>query len=163
MEKAIILLSGTPDGKNKFIDIAKSASWLWNINARDFLGSKSSSFYWSGERNEDYYKFTSEFLGLVNKYFEFEEKYLREKIERFLSDDSTEKRHGDKSFEKFILIVHGVSKNIVQTLMSDYGVFKVHISRRDLNSNIESHDLTLYEDDENFDEEVAKVINTLAK
>lgn len=162
MKKAIILLSGTPSGKSKFIEIAKKESWIWNINSRDFLGTKAPSFYWDGERNENYYKFLGEYLKLVNKYFDFEEKYLREKFDKFSSDDSEFKSSGDKQFDKFVLIAHGVSKELVSTLESDYGVFKIHVSRKDLNSNIEP-DLVLYEDDENFEAETIRFIETLTK
>ena len=163
MEKAILLISGSPSGKSKFIETAKKSSWCWNCNAKDFLGTKTNSFYWNGERDEEYYRFTYEFLELVNRYFRFEEKYLKNKIEDFLKDDSPNKLSKDGTvFDKFLLIAHGVSRELVSTLKDDYGVFQIHISRRDLNSNAESmNDLVLYEDDENFEGEVNRVVNVL--
>lgn len=163
MNKATILLSGLPEGKSKFIENAKKISWCWNVNPLDFLSTKSNGFYWDGERNEEHYKFLREFLGIVNKYYMFELKYLKEKIEKFLSDENEQKLSGDKIFTNFILIAHGVSKELVSILKDEYGVYQIHISRRDLNSNIELYDLVLYEDDENFEEEVIRVVTTLAK
>lgn len=161
MNKAIILLSGTPSGKSKFIETAKNSSWLWNINPRDFLGAKSNSFYWDGERTDEYYKFSNELLKLVNKYFEFEEKYLKEKIEKFQSDYSETKTNKEKVFNKFLLIAHGISKDIVPMLKNEYGVFEIHVTRHDLNTNVELHELILYEDDANFESEVERYINVL--
>jgi hypothetical protein len=164
MKKAIIIASGTPEGKNKFDEIVKKSSWSWNVNFKNYLGSLSKNFYWSGERDETYYKFIVELSDLTNRYFSSEEKYLREKIEKFNSDDSEQKIGEDgKVFTKFILIIHGVSRDLVDMLESDYGLFQLHISRRDLNTNTESHDYVLYEDDENFEEEVERVLNVLTK
>jgi len=163
MKKAIILLSGSPSGKNKFIEEAKKSSWLWNCNSRDFLGTKAHSLYWDGEKNEKYYDFTLEFLNLVNKYFYFEARYLKDQIEKFLSEDSESKTDKVKKFNTFLLIVHGVSKELVSELESEYGVFQVHISQRNLNTNIELYDTVLYEDDDNFENEVNRVIRILTK
>jgi len=80
-----------------------------------------------------------------------------------LSDENEQKLSGDKIFTNFILIAHGVSKELISILKDEYGVYQIHISRRDLNSNIELYDLVLYEDDENFEEEVIRVVTTLAK
>ena len=168
MKKAIILLSGTPQGKSKFDEITKETSWVWNTNPRNYLGALSKNFYWSGERNEQYYKFTEELLTLTNRYFNFEEKYLKEKIEKFNSDDSLikilrEEGQLEKKFDRFILIIHGITKDLVEMLESDYGVFKLHISRRDLNTNVKEQDYVIYEDDPNFKEEVERVLRILTK
>ena len=161
MNKAIILLSGLPSAKTKFIEESKKSNFLWNCNFRDFLGTKANGLYWDGERDENYYGFTLEFSRLVSKYFRAEEKYLKEKIEKFLADDSEEKKIGNNVFTNFLLIVHGVSKELVSTLESEYGVFQIHVSRRELNSSIELYDIVLYEDDENFESEVQRVISVL--
>ena len=164
MKRAIILASGLPTGKNRFDEIAKKTSWVWNINYRNYLGLLSKNFYWQGERNEEYYKFVRELCDLTNRYFNSEEIYLREKIEKFNADDSESKLGEDgQKFYRFILIVHGVSKNLVDMLESDYGVFQLNLSRRDLNTNIESYDHIIYEDDTDFEEQVERVLNVLTK
>jgi len=163
MKKAIILLSGIPEAKTKFINEVYKSNWVWNINFRDFLGAKAKGFYWDGERDENYYNFTLEFLKLVNNHFQAEGKYLAEKIDKFLADDVETKEHEGKIFNNHILIAHGVSKELIPVLEAEYGVFKIHVSRKDLNTNIEIHDLVLYEDDDNFETEVNRVIQTLAK
>jgi len=70
-------LTGKGTGKSKFIESAKKISWIWNVNPLDFLSTKSNGFYWDGERNEEHYKFVREFLGIVNRYYMFELKYLK--------------------------------------------------------------------------------------
>ena len=161
MKKAIFLLSGTPSGKSRFDEIAKQKAWCWNINFNNFLGALSKNFYWQGERDEHYYQFIAHLRDLVNREWGAEEKYLREKIQKFNADDSEQKVMGDAQFDTFILIVHGVSKNLVSCLEEDYGVFKVHISQRKLNSNIEKHDYILYEDDPDFEEQVQRLVRVL--
>ena len=99
----------------------------------------------------------------IRKYFYFEARYLKDQIEKFLSEDSESKTDKVKKFNTFLLIVHGVSKELVSELESEYGVFQVHISQRNLNTNIELYDTVLYEDDDNFENEVNRVIRILTK
>jgi len=165
MKKAIILLSAdSQNSKNKFIEEAKKTSWVKNCDPRGFLGSKANGFYWDGEENQHYNDFTLEFLDLVNKYFYFEARYLKDKIEKFLSDDyEVKKDRKGKEFDTSLFVIRNVSKELVNELESEYGVFQVHISQRDLNANIELYDTVLYDDDENFESEVFRVINILTK
>lgn len=163
MKKAIILLSADLQSSNdRFTEEARKISWVRNCDPRGFLGSKANGFYWDGEENQHYYDFTLEFLGLVNKYFYFEARFLKEKIEKFLSDDyETKKDRNGKEFDTSLLVIRGVSNELVNELESEYGAFRVHVSQKDLNTNIELYDTVLYEDDEDFGEEVNRVINVL--
>lgn len=162
MKKAIILLSSDLQSSNRFIEEAKKVSWVRNCDPKGFLGSKANGFYWDGEKNQHHYDFTLEFLGLVNKYFYFEARFLKDKIEKFLCEDyEIKKDRQGKEFDTSLLVVHDISKDLVNELESEYGVFQIHVSRRDLNANIELYDTVLYEDDENFGEEVNRVISVL--
>ena len=45
MKKTIIVLSGSPEAKNKFAEIVKDMAWVWSINAKDFLRENLRLFY----------------------------------------------------------------------------------------------------------------------
>jgi hypothetical protein len=168
MKKAIVILTGQAEAKNKFDLLVKNQSWVWAINAKNELSRASKNhLFWDGERTEEFHKFLGIFLELVNEYFNFEEKYIRSMVEKFLADEDEYKlltpRDGgeQKKFDKFLLVIHGVNKELVQTLEEEYGAFQLHVTTRELNTNIENHDFTLYADDEDFQEKVENTINIL--
>lgn len=164
MKKTILLISGSPEAKNKFAEIVKEIAWVWAINSKDFIRENLKLFYWDGSRNEEINLFISNQLELYNEKFDFEKKYLMEKINRFQADESEVKVHENKTFDKFVLIAHGVSKDLVSFLQEDYGVFKIHLSKREYHSNENLNDYTvLYEDDENFTFEVNRIVEVLTK
>jgi len=164
MKKTILLISGSPEAKNKFAEIVKEIAWVWAINSKDFIRENLKLFYWDGSRNEEINLFISNQLELYNEKFDFEKKYLMEKINRFQADESEVKVHENKTFDKFVLIAHGVSKDLVSFLQEDYGVFKIHLSKREYHSNENLNDYTvLYEDDENFTIEVNRIVEVLTK
>lgn len=171
MNKLMILLSGTPDGKKNFDKIIKKECWTWNCNAKNFLSDLSRSFGWDGvTRDDKFYKFISEFLSLLNRNFNFERKYLDQKIKAFLDDESEVKtdRETQKEFSKFILIMHGVSKDLVEGLKQKYGVYKIYIARgkkEDWNNStyIPESDSVLYEDDDTFEQEILNIVNKLTE
>jgi hypothetical protein len=170
MKKAIVILSGESGSKNKFDLLVKNQSWVWAINAKNELSRASKNhLFWDGERTEEFHKFLGIFLELVNEYFNFETKYIRLMIEKFINDTDEFKlltpRDGgeQKKFDKFLLVIHGVNKELVQTLEEEYGAFQLHVTTRELNTNIENHDQVLYSDDENFESEVNRVIDILTK
>ncbi len=166
MKKAILILSGTPSGKNEFDKIAKETCWIWHTNSRNHLGKVSKKdFFWNGERDEDYEKYLSEIFPVLNKYFNFEEKYFRDLLDnKFLPDNDEVKTDQEgKEFQNFLFVIHGLSKALVPVFEEEYGAFQIHISSRNLNSNVENHDKVLYEDDVDFKEQVEDLINTLVK
>ena len=165
MKKTIIVQSGSPEPKNKFAEIVKDMAWVWSINAKDFLRENLRLFYWDGSRTDEINKLVVEQLELFNEKFDFEKNYLVDKITKFNEDDSEVKVKENKTFDKFVLIAHGVSKNLLPFLQEEYGVFKIHLSKKEYNSNEKfTNDVTiLYEDDENFNVEVNKLIEVLAK
>lgn len=163
MKKTIIVLSGSPEAKNKFAEIVKDMAWVWSINAKDFLRENLRLFYWDGSRTDEINKLVIEQLELFNEKFDFEKRYLVDKITKFNEDDSEVKVKENKTFDKFVLIAHGVSKNLLPFLQEEYGVFKIHLSKREYNSNEKfANDFTiLYEDDADFNVEVNKLIEVL--
>lgn len=177
MNKTIVLLSGVPSAKTRFSEIVNEIAWSWNCNSKNFLADLAKSLGWDGETRDDkFYKFISEFLSLANKSFDFERKYLEQKIRAFQEDESetkTDKLSG-KEFSKFVLILHGVSKELVSWLQEDFGVYKIYVTRYSLNSNfIPESDFIIYEDkkeadgmyseNENFETEILNIINKLTE
>ncbi len=164
MKKAIILLSGTPEGKAKFIEVAKTLSWVKNVSFKTQLGVYTQSLHDGVERNEAYDNFIYELRDLVNRYFDAEIKFIERSIERFIFDKQDEKHLPDgKSFTTSLLILHGVSKNLFETLKAEHGVFVLKISRRSFNSTESETDTVLYDDSSNFDETVARIVRTLTE
>lgn len=161
MKKAIIVLNGTPDGKSAFSLVLKEIAWVWELNPKKYIKDKAKLFNHDGET--DLEKYAGEQLELVNKHFDFEKKYLRENIGRFKADEDEFKTNAlkTKSFDKFVLIIHGVSQDIIEHLKEEYGIFTVNISRKDLNTNIEKYDKVLYSDDEGFSIDVNRTIEIL--
>jgi len=167
MKKAILVLSGDPTGKNKFNEIIKETCWVWSVNSKNHLGRiAKNELFFEGERDEKYNKFISDFFKLVNDNFNFEEKYIKELLEnKFLQDNDEYKTDTEgKKFDRFLFIIHGLSsKELLQELESEYAAMQIHISSRELNSNVESHDKVLYHDDEDFRAQVENLIEILVK
>ncbi len=166
MKKTIILLSGSPNSKNRFAEMVKNIAWIWEINSKDYLRENLRLFSWDGNRTEEINKLVEDQLKLYNERFDFERKFLKDRIERFLSDEGEFKKSSEgKVFDKFVLIVHGVSKELVPFLQEEYGIFRVHLSKKEYNSNERfPKDITiLYDDENNFSLEVNRIIEVLTK
>lgn len=167
MKKAVLVLSGLPEGKNKFNEVAKETCWIWHVNSKNHLGrvAKNEFFSDGAERDERYNKFIADLFKLVNDNFNFEEKYIRDLLEnKFLLDSDEHKTFEGKTFENFLFVVHGLSsRDLLNELENEYGAMQIHISSRALNSNVEAHDKVLYYDDEDFAEQVNKLIEVLTR
>ena len=167
MNKAIVLITGTSAGRSKFNKIAKETCWVWSASPRDYLCKVSNNkFYWNGDKDDNFFKFITDLSNLVNTSYEFEKKYIDELVEKFRQTDDEVKtsydEHGNqKTFNRFLLVIQDISKEFTEELKDDEGGFQIHITRRDLHTNIENHDLTLFEDDLDFEEQVQKTLNVL--
>ena len=163
MNSSIILLSGTPSGKKNFINIAREDNWVWNLNIKDRLTEVAEKeLGYKGERDEAHYKFISKFLSLLDSTYNYQEKFLTEKIQKFLSEereyfaDST-----GKKFHNYLMIIHGVTPKMVYFLKENYGVFQIYVSEKKLNTVGGRFDNILYEDDEDFPEKCKNTLNIL--
>lgn len=172
MNKIIVLLSGTPSGKSKFDELARQSNWTWNVNPKSRLSDESRILGWDGVVTDAHHKFIAEYIALLNKYLGYEKKFIEEKISSFKSDDSQTKtaRGSDKVLTRFMLIMHGVSKDLAEELQKEHGAFRIHITRRDFNTItrrtaegniIPKSDFVLYEDDLDFEEQVLKITEGL--
>lgn len=168
MDKAIIVITGTPSGKGQFEKIAKQNVWLWNVNPKNWLGEVARRhLYWSGEeRNEEYHRKIARLYSLVNEEFGFEGHYIAQLLERFRDFDKevmrgTGEDGQEREFTKFLLVIHGISKELTKRLEEEEGALQVHVTSRTLNTNVELHDYVLYEDDADFEERVLKLIKVL--
>ena len=149
MNKAVVLLTGTPSSKSKFVESAKTSACLWNVDLNNFLGSRTKGFYWNGElcwdvrgEGKDYEDLTYDIFELIYTYFQ---------------ENETEE---DK---KNILLVDGASRSLSEKLVSDYGSFKIHISDKDVGEDASLYDMILCENSENFDSEINRLFNVLTK
>lgn len=163
MRKAIILLNGTPAEKKNFSSILKEIAWVWDIDPRKYIRDKAKQFFYCNGDLSDIGKYVAEQLNLVNKHFDFERTYLTENIQRFVDDEDEVKTFGNRSFDKFVLVVNGVSAELLEFLKEEHGAFVVTVSRRDLNTNVESQDMILYSDEDSFSIEINKLIEVLTK
>lgn len=85
MEKQILILTGSNDGKTAFINLAKSKGlWVWNFSAENRLSKLSYDLGFDGNRSKKYYDWLIEFRDLANKYWNFEDLYFIAMIEKFI-------------------------------------------------------------------------------
>ena len=162
MNKTIVVLTGDPDAKNEFLDKVKSLAWFNNFNPKSYLGKVTEHIREEKERDEDYWNFLSEFLKLSNKYFDYEETSTRKKIREFLADNDEAKVTKDgKRFDKFLLIIHGLSPDIRESLKEEYPVFIIRLETSKQSSSEMAQDFVLKTDLDNYDKEVERVINIL--
>lgn len=120
MKKTIILLDGTPKGKNRILELTKDIAWVWSIKPRKYVEDKEKIFLNGGEDLE------SELKEQVD--YNLERNYIKETIGRLHKDSDEIKVHGDKAFDRFVLYIHNVSPDLVEWLKDEYGVFTVNVS-----------------------------------
>jgi len=163
MRKAIILLSGTPTGKNRFAEVAKQKAWLWNINYKNVLADRFSDLLQGEDRDKTYYRFVAKILDLANKFYDAEKRYLWEKATKFSQDEDEAKidKEGNK-FEIFLLIMHGVSRELIEPLKNDFGVFEIEVEE-EKSKKTELKDLHLFEDNPEFENQALNIIEMLSK
>jgi hypothetical protein len=168
MNKAIIVLTGSPEAKVKFDEIAKRDYFVWNANSKNRLTKiDKDDLYWNGVKDKSYHEFIDEFLDLVNRYNQFENKYIGELIEKFTQDDCDQRIIKDvlgneKVFDNFLLVIHGLTKTLTEELKDQEGIFQLHLGDKK-NTIVENHDYVIFEDEENFEAEVLKVLKVLTK
>jgi hypothetical protein len=110
VEKAILVLDGISEGKTAFIDIAKEAGyWIWNINHRNVLSMLAGKIGWDGNRNNNFYDFVKDFDALANKYFNYEEWYTLDMINKFIDSENTN-----------ILIIHNCNCEISSRIQEEF-------------------------------------------
>lgn len=140
MNKVIVMLSGTPQGKNALSELLKQQAWVWDINPKNALGAEMKNpnrqsplnfnpkFYWNGERDATYYKYLSDWIKILNKHFDYEAQYIEEKIQSFNDDTDEEKKSLEgKTFNNFVLVIHGISPQLIDQLKEEHGALRVII------------------------------------
>lgn len=163
MNKAIVVLTGDPEAKNDFIERVKSLAWINNFNPKSYLGRVTDHLREGNEKNEDYWNFLAEVMKLANKYFNYEEESVREKIAKFLSDEDEVKRTDGSSFDSFILIIHGLSVRVRDSLKDEFPLYVIRLATSKQPSNETSQDFVLETDSDDYDSEVVRVVNGLTK
>jgi len=157
-EKTIIILSGIPDGKTKFVEIIKKHGfWTWNINPHNVVGTTAKTLGWDmQERDETYYDFISEIERIANKYWNFKDNYISSTIQRFKDNPKPD-----------VLIVHGCDVNAMREIIEkNLGTaFSIRIlpsGGQSQNHSTKFYDKKLYFDD-CFEESVLETIEILTK
>ena len=162
MNKTIIVLTGEPEQKNQFLDKVKDLAWINNFNPKSYLWKVTEHIREEKERDEEYWNFLAEFLKLANRYFDYEEVSTRKKIKEFLADnDEVKNTKEGKKFDKFLLIIHGLSRNIRETLKNEYPLYVIRLATSNQPSNEMSQDFVLETDVSGYEDEVKRVIEVL--
>ena len=162
MNKTILVLTGEPEQKNDFIERVKSLAWINNTNPKSNLGRFVNQVRRNKDRDEDYWNSLSELMKLLNKRFNYEEEFIVEEIEKFLSDDDEVKIDRDgRKYDKFILIIHGLSRDLRDRLKSDYPLFVIRLATSNQPSSETAQDFVLETDLEDYDKEVIRVVDIL--
>jgi hypothetical protein len=120
MGKAIIILSGSPHGKNRMKDWLEANGYKDKVAHINFTNVITKAFrdyfYWDGEKNSDYFLALKEIEEILNK--RFDSAYLHAKI--ILT--AYKEKVGDR-----LLILHRINKE--PRLIDLDGAFTVHIAR----------------------------------
>jgi hypothetical protein len=154
MEKSIVILNGVAEGKTQFVETAKANGyWVWNLNHRNVLSMLAHKLGWSGDRTKEYYLFIDEFRELANKYFDSENWYVNNMIEKFESNDKVN-----------ILIIHNCDEQIAKRLQDEQAnCFTVMISNSETEEGCENSCKTLNCKDEKYVENIISTLNILTK
>jgi hypothetical protein len=138
MNNAIVVLSGTPRARLRFNKVARKSCFIKNVNA----GNRFSK---NGLESEEINALGS--------------------IEDFLQNDSEEIMvsvgGSVKTFSRALLVLHWINHELTEKLKETSGIIQLHVTSRNLPTNIEYHDFVLYEDDPNFESEVQRAIDIL--
>jgi hypothetical protein len=152
LEKVIIILTGVNEGKNKFIDtIKENGWWTWNVNSSNRLSSLSYELGWNGEHNKNYFDFIQKFKQLANTYFDFENKYIDNLINKFMGNEKAN-----------ALIVHNIDPEKSKSLQDAYqNCYSIHITDGEM-QNAEYCKMLNFKD-ENYVNNVLEVMDVLTK
>lgn len=163
MSRKMILLSGTPEGKEKFSHIVSRQNWVRKVSPKDYIWEMISPFWGLKDSEEKKATFLNKQIQTLNKFVNFEEQFLEREIDGFFSgSDVVRTTDGSKFYNQFLLI-QDFSWTIVESLKDKWGdhVWDIRISRKDLNSNVELSDFVLYEDEPEFEKNVKELLNKL--
>ena len=162
MKKAIIILDGiSSDAKTLFSMICKNENhnfypedgfWTWQINSSNVLGVAARTLG-AVERDDKFYEFIKELRDLANKYYDFENSYLREMCDKFSSNDQVN-----------LLLIYNTNDEQVKFLKEDFGAYDLMISSSKSNKDFtSSYDKVLKWDDPNFTDDVVEFLEILTK
>jgi len=152
MEKTVIILDGVSIGKTKFCDTAKANEyWIWNINHRNVLSMLAHKIGWDGNRNRKFHDFISEFVEMANRFWNFEEYYCGNMLEKF-----------ERNERATLLVVHSCSKplrlKMQEKVNNCFGIMIAEEGEKE-----STYDITLNCNAENFEEEILETLDVLSK
>jgi hypothetical protein len=161
-KKAILLLSGVNDGKTLFSMVVKNENhkffesdgwWTWAINPSNVLGVCARTLGSPGIRDNQYFEFIGKLKTLANEYWDFENNYIEEMVQKFLGNDKTE-----------VLVIHGANDDQAKKLQEDHGAFSVMITSKNSNKNfVGLYDKVLVWDNDTFVNDTKELLEVLTK
>jgi len=160
--KAVVCVSGISDGTtllnvttmnkdHKFFP--KNGWWLWCINPANVLNLCARTLGAPADRNDAYFEFTSKLRSLANEYFDFDNAYVDEMVQRFSADDRVD-----------LLYIYGIGEEKTKFLQEDVGSFSLMVSSTKSNKDFSSqYDKVLKWDDPDFTDNVVEFLNILTE
>lgn len=156
MNKAIIVLDGISEGKTRIIELAKQHPyWIRNINSRNALSYASrldEAGYDGKTKDENYYTFIEEFEKLADKHFDFTKRYYLNHIKRFNSSEKAQ-----------IMFFHNTNKIREYLRDNEEEVGPIYFIYVGKDASQDGYDKCLNILDNNFEEQVLKLLNDLTK
>jgi hypothetical protein len=150
--KQILVLDGISAGKTAFVEIVKTNGyWCWNLNSRNVLSMISHKIGWNGVRNKEYYDFLAKFEELANEYFDFENWYIHDMIQKFQQDKKVQ-----------VLIIHNCKEELRKVLSEEY-INSQTILITDTHVSDDTYDFTLNYKDENYNNNILALLKEVGE
>ena len=138
--KTKIIINGSGGvGKDTFVDYCRIFANVTNISAVDKIKEAAQLLGWSGGKNEDDRKFLSDMKLLSTGYNNFPYEYLKENIDKFMEDKSSN-----------VLFMHIREPEEIDKIKKEFGCITVlvqNINKRRIDSNMADANVCNYEYD----------------
>lgn len=165
INRNVLVITGHLDGIESFVDIAKNEGiyvWRANPNHKVQKDIGRSQYKCDKEKEAD---FIRETVQLFDKYLNFTENYILDKMIQFKSiDEKLENRIVCEHEGKHALIFHEVSNDWIEYLSENEGALRIHIlSQKEENENKYDCALRYGQDSETYKEEVKWTLKQIFK
>lgn len=155
MNKVILMIGGSREGKNAFQKTLKETLnyWVWNVSAQNECQFIVGLLGWNGQdKNETYQNFYTQLFDMAEKTFEFKKVYITRMVDRFLAHDRAQ-----------VLIIHNADE-MIENFKDEDGLFSLYVAKNkgEMEANLNKYDKILLLD-ESFDNNVADTMKILIK
>jgi hypothetical protein len=153
--KAIIVMSGDNNpAKTEFTKIAmyNRNLWCWSINPNNVVGVAVRVVAGDGKRDKKYYEAVKEFREYANKNYDFDRRYINEKIDSFRKDPKTQ-----------LLLIHGIDETLSKEIRNkNDDVFALHFVNKMPEVETNGYD-KIFVLDENFETSAISALNIMTQ